>query len=210
MVSLDEARFREITASLDAQFKNLVETALAAMSIREPEIGQVVLVGGGSQLFSILGYLRERFGPQSVILADNPEEIVIQGIGLEYGSSVRETGPVTILPPEPPREKETPEIVPPPAENAWTLKSADGTSHPLSKAVTTIGRGEGNDLQIDALKVSRLHAELRLNAGRLEAVDLGSTNGTFVNGERLAPQQPRMLNPGDEVSFGATKFACAK
>jgi pSer/pThr/pTyr-binding forkhead associated (FHA) protein len=60
------------------------------------------------------------------------------------------------------------------------------------------------------LKVSRSHAELRLLAGVLEVADLGSTNGTFVNGDRLKPHEPRPLHPGDEVCFGATKFTCAK
>ncbi len=208
-VSLDEARFREITAALDAQFRSLVGSALAAMSIREQEIGQVVLVGGGSQLFSILGFLRERFGPQNVILADNPEEIVVQGIGLEYGAASRDAGPATILPADAPPPEAAP-AAPPPAEPVWILKAANGESVTLKEGVTTIGRGEGNDLQIDALKVSRLHAELRLNAGVLEGVDLGSTNGTFVNGTRLAPREPRALNPGDEVCFGAAKFTCIK
>ncbi len=210
VVSLDEARFREITGALDSQFRNLIEHALAAMPIRPQDIGPVVLVGGGSQLFSILGYLRERFGPRNIILADNPEEIVVQGIGLEFGAASRAAGPVTIIPPEPPAEKQEPEISSPEAGDAWSLNSADGKSSPLVAGVTKIGRGEGNDLQIDTLKVSRFHAELRLSDGVLEVVDLGSTNGTFVNGERLAPREPRALNPGDEVCFGAAKFICEK
>jgi hypothetical protein len=210
VVSLDEARFRDITGPLDIQFRKLIENALAAMSIREQEIGQVVLVGGGSQLFSLLGFLRERFGPQNVILADNPEEIVVQGIGLEYGAASRDAGPLTMIPPESPAGKAEAEIPSAAAGDIWILKSADGMTFPLTKAVFTIGRGEGNDLQIDALKVSRLHAELRVNAGVLEAADLGSTNGTFVNGKRLAPREPQALNPGDEVCFGAAKFTCVK
>ncbi|MBN2086031.1 MAG: FHA domain-containing protein [Anaerolineales bacterium] len=210
VVALDEARFREVTGALDSQFRNLIEHALAAMPIRPQDIGPVVLVGGGSQLFSILGYLRERFGPQNIILADNPEEIVVQGIGLEYGAASRAAGPVTIIPPEPPAEKREPEIPSPEAGDAWSLKSADGSSSPLVAGVTKIGRGEGNDLQIDTLKVSRFHAEVKLSAGVLEVVDLGSTNGTFVNGERLTPREPRTLNPGDEVCFGAAKFICSK
>jgi hypothetical protein len=210
VVSLDEARFRDLTGHLDEQFKKLIEAALASIAIDAKDIGPVVLVGGGSQLFTILGHLRQRFGVENVILADNPEEIVVQGIGLEFGSASRGAGPVTNIPPEPPMEKQEPEIPSAAAGKGWILKSADGTSFPLPEGATKIGRGEGNDLQIDALKVSRFHAELRLSAGVLEVVDLGSTNGTFVNGERLVPQQPRALNPGDEVWFGAAKFTCSK
>jgi molecular chaperone DnaK (HSP70) len=209
VVTLDEARFREITAPLDNQFKNLIENALAATGIREADIGQVVLVGGGSQLFTILGHLRQRFGAGNVLLADNPEEIVVQGIGLELGAASRETVPATVIPVDEPAPQPAPEAAAP-TEQGWILKSVDGAFHPLPAGITKIGRGEGNDLQIDALKVSRFHAELRLTTGVLEVVDLGSTNGTFVNGERLAPQQPRALNPGDEVCFGAAKFTCAK
>jgi hypothetical protein len=210
VVTLDEARFREITGPLDGQFRNLMENALAAMSVRTEDIGPVVLVGGGSQLFSILGHLRERFGAENVVLADNPEEIVVQGIGLEYGAAALDTGPVTIIPLEAPAEPEHPETPSPADPAGWWLESADGKSVPLSEGITKVGRDEGNDLQIDALKVSRSHAELRLLAGVLEVADLGSTNGTFVNGDRLKPHEPRPLHPGDEVCFGATKFTCAK
>ena len=49
-----------------------------------------------------------------------------------------------------------------------------------------IGRDPGNDLVIPDLSVSRNHAELRnLGDGRYEIVDLGSHNGTFVNGRRV-------------------------
>jgi hypothetical protein len=209
VVALDEARFREITRPLDDQFRALIDNAFTATGIRKEEIGQVVLVGGGSQLFTILGYLRERFGAENVLLADNPEEIVVQGIGLGYGAASRDAGPVTIIPVEPPVVESAPSA---PAEvgSGWSLNAADGKSIPLAEGVTKVGRGEGNNIQLDELKVSRFHAELKAAGNRLEVADLGSTNGTFVNGERLTPQQPRTLNPGDDVCFGATMYTCVK
>jgi hypothetical protein len=210
VVSLDEARFRGITGALDAQFRSLIEHALSAMSLREEDIGQVVLVGGGSQLFTVLGHLRKRFGAGNVILADNPEEIVVQGIGLELGFAARDTGPMTIIPLEPAVEAPAKEAEPAAAKTGWRLKAADGKSLPLADGVTKIGRGEGNDVQLKELKVSRFHAELTAAGDRLEVMDLGSTNGTFVNEERLAPREPRALAPGDEVRFGAARFACEK
>jgi hypothetical protein len=208
VVALDEERFRAITARLDSQFQSLVENALASVAVGEKEIGQVVLVGGGSQLFTVLAHLRRRFGAENVVLADNPEEIVVQGIGLEYEASTRPAGPAAVLPAEAPAaEAERPA---PPPEAGWSLKADDGETVPVKEGVTKIGRGEGNDLQLDVLKISRFHAELILAGGRLEAVDLGSTNGTFVNGERLAPREPRALNPGDEIRFGSAKFMCVK
>jgi pSer/pThr/pTyr-binding forkhead associated (FHA) protein len=74
--------------------------------------------------------------------------------------------------------------------------------------LTKIGRGEGNDVKVDDLKVSRFHAELHLIEKVLEVVDLGSTNGTFFNGKRLIPHQPQHIAAGDEIIFGKTKFIC--
>ena len=56
--------------------------------------------------------------------------------------------------------------------------------------------------------VSGNHARLQYNAsGQFEIVDLGSTNGTFVNGRQLAPNMPRVVNVGDIVKFANLEFA---
>lgn len=56
--------------------------------------------------------------------------------------------------------------------------------------------------------VSGNHARLQYNAcGQFEIVDLGSTNGTFVNGQQLAPNIPRVVNVGDIVKFANLEFA---
>jgi serine protease Do len=62
-----------------------------------------------------------------------------------------------------------------------------------------IGRLDA-DLQLDDPQVSRRHAVLRAIDGELEVEDLGSANGTFVNGARL--DEPRRLCPGDEIAIG--------
>ncbi|WP_073259260.1 FHA domain-containing protein [Cryptosporangium aurantiacum] len=49
--------------------------------------------------------------------------------------------------------------------------------------------------------VSRRHAELMISAGMPVVVDLGSANGTFVNGERIVPREPRVLRHGDNLQF---------
>jgi hypothetical protein len=53
--------------------------------------------------------------------------------------------------------------------------------------------------------VSGHHAEIRRARGAYFIRDLGSTNGTFLNGQRIESEQP--LHPGDEVRFGAARFA---
>lgn len=50
--------------------------------------------------------------------------------------------------------------------------------------------------------VSRQHAVLEINEDTLILMDIGSSNGTFLNGQRLAARQPRLLRDGDEVRFG--------
>jgi len=66
---------------------------------------------------------------------------------------------------------------------------------------STIGR-EGCDITVSDPDVSRRHAKVAIDDGQLSIEDLGSTNGTFVNGERI--DQPRRLSDGDEVRIGAT------
>ncbi|HVO43966.1 MAG TPA: FHA domain-containing protein [Aggregatilineales bacterium] len=50
--------------------------------------------------------------------------------------------------------------------------------------------------------VSRAHAALRRADNRLTLVDLGSVNGTHLNGQRLTPNQPSPLRDGDEIQLG--------
>ncbi|MBC7869275.1 MAG: FHA domain-containing protein [Chitinophagaceae bacterium] len=50
--------------------------------------------------------------------------------------------------------------------------------------------------------VSRIHAIIERSDDTLTLVDMGSSNGTHLNGQRLIPDQPRVLRDGDEVRFG--------
>ena len=50
--------------------------------------------------------------------------------------------------------------------------------------------------------VSRIHAAIRRGEDTLTLVDLGSVNGTHLNGQRLIPNQPRVLRDGDEIRLG--------
>jgi predicted component of type VI protein secretion system len=54
--------------------------------------------------------------------------------------------------------------------------------------------------------VSRRHAEIRYAHDQFWIVDRGSTNGTWLNGERLEPQQPRPLKDGDRLVIGRLSF----
>jgi pSer/pThr/pTyr-binding forkhead associated (FHA) protein len=66
-----------------------------------------------------------------------------------------------------------------------------------------IGR-EDTDLTIDDVELSRRHAVVRRHASRLQVEDLGSTNGTYVDGTRI--EEPTILGGGAEIRLGTTKL----
>lgn len=81
------------------------------------------------------------------------------------------------------------------------LTDLSGREFALNPGRNTVGRQSADVLLADGT-ISRQHAAIVLEPERCWVEDLGSTNGTRVNGERLAPHQPRDLTDGDEVSFG--------
>ena len=72
----------------------------------------------------------------------------------------------------------------------------------LDRAVLTIGRTPENGLALADALVSRHHAELRLEPEGPTLTDLHSSNGTFVEGNRLPPNQPRLLTNGARIQIG--------
>ena len=75
-----------------------------------------------------------------------------------------------------------------------------GTTYPLEAPEIIIGRDASNDIAINDAEVSRKHAKLSQHGSAYVIQDLGSTNGSFVNGQRVSGST--VLNPGDLVSFG--------
>jgi len=86
----------------------------------------------------------------------------------------------------------------------WLLKTDDGTEPSftfriLPGNIKTVGRAPRADFIVDAALVSRVHCRLTAGATALEMVDLESTNGTFVNGERM---DRATLKDGDRLGVG--------
>lgn len=79
----------------------------------------------------------------------------------------------------------------------------DGRRYQLSGPVTVIGRGSEADIVLDDPGVSRRHAEIRVEAGGVLVRDLGSTNGTFVDGERASTAR---LRDGSTITVGRTRI----
>jgi FHA domain-containing protein len=76
----------------------------------------------------------------------------------------------------------------------------------LGPSVLKIGRAADNTLVIQDPQASSHHTEIAPGFGgtSYQVTDLGSTNGTFVNEQRLAPNSPHTLNPGDVIRIGST------
>lgn len=91
-----------------------------------------------------------------------------------------------------------------PAIQLPMLVEQSGREHPLRPGTTVAGR-EGDILLSDG-RASRRHAQITNSDGVVQVEDLGSTNGTKVNGQALAPGEKRTLSGGDKVSFGGIEL----
>lgn len=82
-----------------------------------------------------------------------------------------------------------------------------GVHWSLGPGPNEAGRNTGAALFLDDITVSRHHASFLVEAGRLWVEDLGSTNGTYVNGKRAERTE---LSPGDEVIIGRFHLVVAR
>ena len=82
-----------------------------------------------------------------------------------------------------------------------------GHGFDLKRPAIVIGRGRDCDIILNEHQVSRQHARLQQTPQGWTLTDLGSTNGTQVNGRRLTPHEPHALRPGDRVSLGACQLS---
>src|SRR5712675_156424 len=84
-----------------------------------------------------------------------------------------------------------------------TLPDGTTATHELAEATITVGRLADNALQIEDASVSSHHAELTLGeGGDYVLTDIGSTNGTILNGKEMTENEGQRLQAGDKVTFG--------
>lgn len=86
---------------------------------------------------------------------------------------------------------------------AGSLVLPNGERFVLGDSIVTIGRMPGSVITLEDPNVSRNHAEIRPSGQGFVLADLGSTNGSKVNGTKVSE---RVLEDGDELTFGATTF----
>jgi pSer/pThr/pTyr-binding forkhead associated (FHA) protein len=94
----------------------------------------------------------------------------------------------------------------------WVLRTAEGAEFPftfriLPGNIKTVGRATRADFIVEAPLVSRVHCRLTAGAAELEVLDLDSTNGTFVNGERI---DRALLKSGDRLGVGRVELTIEK
>lgn len=89
-----------------------------------------------------------------------------------------------------------------PGQFQLTMRSGPnpGTVYALDGDQLHIGRESSNEIAVNDAEVSRRHARLTFQGGKYVLEDMGSTNGTFVNGQRLTG--PRVLKSGEVISLG--------
>jgi hypothetical protein len=74
--------------------------------------------------------------------------------------------------------------------------------YPISEPSVVIGRADGNQVVIDHVSVSRRHAQLVIESGRVTISDLGSGTGTFVGGQRVPANTPTLIESGQTMRLG--------
>ena len=85
----------------------------------------------------------------------------------------------------------------------WILQSPEATFRLKSGAVKTVGRAPRADFILDVALVSRLHCRLTAAGDQLEVLDLKSTNGTYVNDQRV---EKAKLAAGDRLRIGRVEM----
>ena len=97
--------------------------------------------------------------------------------------------------------------------NTWQLNALTEALGDLTLTVTdslSVGRGSDNDLVLGSKQISRNHAQLSVLNGQLYVKDLESSNGTFINDERIAANESKQLAAEDTLGFASFVFQVNK
>jgi pSer/pThr/pTyr-binding forkhead associated (FHA) protein len=115
---------------------------------------------------------------------------------------VRSTRPPTAR-----RSRQSPTVVPPPPLAVRAPEDLVGRSYPLADELS-LGRAAGCEITIDDNYASQVHARVFRRDDLLMVEDLGSTNGTYLNREKVSGPTP--IKRGDHIQVGSTVFEVAE
>jgi hypothetical protein len=174
----------------------------------------------GALTAELAGYLLEHARRERLTLLSRPviEFETDDRLGLgEFGIQTRVVQPedeVEGPPPEPQSGRtmiySNAERVAEPLEERARVRSQtallliDGKRVVIGPAGATLGRGRQSDVVLNDPNISRHHAEIRPRGGSWVLTDLGSTNGSQINGRRV--QGSEVLRPGDEIELGSSEM----
>lgn len=135
---------------------------------------------------------RPNLMPELILIARNSLENGQVVFSIEESATTQEkTGAVSI---SKPMKSVAPKSEP---ESGMVLINLDKTI-PITKSVLNLGRKSSNDIAISDIRISRFHAQIRKTRDGYMIFDVGSTGGTYVNGERITS---RSLKSGDVISL---------
>lgn len=153
------------------------------------ELKSVVDEHAGQQRYSMVGPITVSF---------EQAEDLDTGLFRVRSSTTKRQGSPSAAPSEAPRP-----AAPARASVGQVSLEIDGTAHRMAGTSTVLGRGQESDIVVDDPGVSRRHVEIKLQGSQVTATDLGSTNGTFVDGERV---QSGVLAEGSRITIGRTRI----
>ncbi len=86
------------------------------------------------------------------------------------------------------------------------LKGQGKTEFLINKQEFVLGRDSAADGTVDSTAISRRHCKITHSDERNYLTDMGSANGTYLNGAKLEPDKPRLINEGDKIKLGNVGF----
>lgn len=151
------------------------------------ELCDVVIKHARSQSYTLQGAVRVSFTRDSSLKPGS----------LEIDSATEKSHAAASRPPQPPAPRQSPTRMQP-------VLDIDGQRYSLNASSVVLGRSSEADILVDDTGVSRRHLEIRTDGGTVRAVDLGSTNGSYVNGQKV--QGETILTDGSTIAMGRTRI----
>lgn len=197
-------RFAPVDFPRVREWGNPFAVELCDLAISHARAQGYTLIGAVRVTFNVLDSLSE--GEFEVVATFEPFSVPEAPAS---PSSLR--GATNYAPVRPPRESSLPTRITKPAAQPAPAAGAprffleiEGRMHPVDRLPFVLGRGSDADFRLDDKGVSRRHLQLSMQGGAVVASDMGSTNGTLINGVPL--RAPVVLANGSLLRMGNTRI----